>query len=80
MDQGNLCVSVKDDGVGMDAEKISTVLNKDMNINKVGIKNVNERLKLNFGDVYGLKIISEEGRGTEVILVMLSTTERKRLR
>lgn len=80
MDQGNLCVSVKDDGVGMDAEKISTVLNKDMNINKVGIKNVNERLKLNFGDVYGLKIISEEGRGTEVILVMPSTTERKRLR
>ena len=80
MDQGNLCVSVKDDGFGMDAEKISTVLNKDMNINKVGIKNVNERLKLNFGDVYGLKIISEEGRGTEVILVMPSTTERKRLR
>ena len=80
MDQGNLCVSVKDDGVGMDAEKISTVLNKDMNINKVGIKNVNERLKLNFGDIYGLKIISEEGRGTEVILVMPSTTERKRLR
>lgn len=80
MDQGNLCVSVKDDGVGMDAEKISTVLSKDMNINKVGIKNVNERLKLNFGDVYGLKIISEEGRGTEVILVMPSTTERKRLR
>lgn len=80
MDHGNLCISVKDDGVGMDAEKISTVLNKDMNINRVGIKNVNERLKLNYGDGYGLKIISEEGKGTEVILVMPATTERKRLR
>ena len=56
------------------------VLNKDMNINRVGIKNVNERLKLNYGDGYGLRIISEEGKGTEVILVMPATTERKRLR
>lgn len=80
LDHGNLCISVKDDGVGMDAEKISTVLNKDMNINRVGIKNVNERLKLNYGDGYGLRIISEEGKGTEVILVMPATTERKRLR
>lgn len=80
LDHENLCVSVKDDGVGMDAEKISTVLNKDMNMNKVGIKNVNERLKLNYGEAYGLKIISKEGEGTEVILVMPSTTERKRLR
>lgn len=80
LDHENLCVSVKDDGIGMDAEKIRTVLNKDMNMNKVGIKNVNERLKLNFGDGCGLKIISEEGRGTEVILIMPATNERKRLR
>lgn len=80
LDRENLCVSVKDDGIGMDEEKINTVLNKDMNMNKVGIKNVNERLKLNYGDACGLKIISEEGRGTEVILMMPSTTERKRLR
>ena len=73
-------MSVKDDGIGMNEEKISTVLNKDMNMNKVGLKNVNERLKLNYGDAYGLKIISEEGRGTEVVLVMPSTAERKRHR
>lgn len=79
-DGKDLCVSVKDDGIGMNEEKISTVLNKDMNMNKVGLKNVNERLKLNYGDAYGLKIISEEGRGTEVVLVMPSTAERKRHR
>lgn len=71
-------VSVKDDGIGMDEKKIDTVLKKDLNMNKVGIKNVNERLKLNFGDIYGLKIISEKGKGTEVILKMPFIAERNR--
>lgn len=72
----NLYVSVKDDGIGMEEERINEVLRKDLNMNKVGLKNVNERLKLNFGDLYGLKIISEKGKGTEVILEMPSTSER----
>lgn len=78
LEHKNLYVSVKDDGIGMDAEKISTVLQKDLNMNQVGIKNVNERVKLNFGEAYGLQIRSEEGRGTEVILTMPATNERKR--
>lgn len=73
-----LCVSVKDDGIGMDEQKVHTVLEKGLNMNKVGLKNVNERLKLNFGDIYGVKIISEEGKGTEVILEMPCISERKR--
>ena len=71
-----LYVSVRDDGIGMDQEKIIQVMEKNVNINKVGIKNVNERLKLNFGDEYGLKIESKEGIGTEVILIMPFTSER----
>ena len=39
---------------------------------------MNERLKLNFGAGYGLRIQSEKGKGTEVILVMPSTAERGR--
>lgn len=31
---------------------------------------MNERLKLNFGEEYGIRILSEEGVGTEVILSM----------
>ena len=65
-----LCISVKDDGIGMDEDKLSTVLDKGMNMNKVGLRNVNERLKLNFGEEYGIRILSEEGVGTEVILSM----------
>lgn len=80
IDHEYLRVSVKDDGIGMDVEKIDAAFQKDLNMNKVGIKNVNERLRLNFGEACGLKIISEEGRGTTVILTMPSTNERKRLR
>jgi two-component system sensor histidine kinase YesM len=29
-----------------------------------GLKNVNERIKLVFGDHYGITVISEPGRGT----------------
>ena len=39
-------------------------------MNKVGIRNVHERLQLHYGKDYGLQIESEEGIGTEVILVM----------
>ena len=61
-----------------EAEKISEILGKDLSVNKVGVRNVNERLKLNFGAGYGLRIQSEKGKGTEVILVMPSTAERGR--
>lgn len=74
----DLWVEVEDDGVGMDQEKIDQAFNKDLTMNKVGIKNVNERLKLNFGEGYGIKIISQKGKGTRVILMMPSTAERKR--
>lgn len=74
-----LCVSVKDDGVGMDENMISSVLEKGMNMNKVGLRNVNDRLRLNFGESYGIRILSEKGVGTEVIMEMPVTNERKRL-
>lgn len=70
MEKKRLYVSVRDDGIGMNEDKISQVLEKGMNMNKVGIRNVQERLRLNFGEPYGLKILSQEGMGTEVILMM----------
>ena len=65
-----LRISIRDDGIGMNETKINQVLNKGMNMNKVGIRNVHERLQLHYGKDYGLQIESEEGIGTEVILVM----------
>lgn len=74
----NLLICVKDDGVGMNQDKIDQALNKELSMNKVGLKNVNERLKLNFGENYGIRIQSREHIGTEVILVIPATAEGKR--
>ena len=36
----------------------------------VGMANVNERIKMNFGDRYGISIESELGKGTTVSVVI----------
>ena len=33
-----------------------------------GVKNVNDRMKLSFGEAYAIQIKSELGKGTEVLL------------
>lgn len=70
VEEDKLCISIRDDGVGMGEDKINQVLTKGMNMNKVGMRNVHERLQLHYGEAYGLRVISEEGVGTEVILIM----------
>ena len=65
--------TVKDDGVGMDPSKIAelykSMVDKDIIYNKnLGLRNVNERLKLYFGEGYGLVIESKLGEGTCVSL------------
>ena len=53
---------VEDDGVGM--EDLS-VLNKGY-----GIKNVKERIRLNYGEKYGVEVESERGKGTKVTITL----------
>lgn len=36
----------------------------------LGINNVNDRIKLNFGNEYGLNINSQLGAGTQVIITL----------
>lgn len=68
--QNQLFISVADDGAGMDAEKIDHLLDKDTHINHIGVRNVHERLQLNYGECYGLKIKSILGEGTVVTFVI----------
>ena len=74
---GKVCDSlvkiiIKDDGVGMSQEKIKEILDYDHDENKVsfGLRSVDERLKLFFGEAYGLKIESELGKGTEITVTI----------
>lgn len=60
---------VEDNGVGMSQEKCEKILKHDTADNfGIGIKNVNDRLKIYFGDQYGLKIESELDEGTKITI------------
>ena len=65
-------ISVKDNGCGIPKEKLQK-LNSDLGNQvveeyegSIGLMNVNSRIKLYYGNNYGIKITSEEGKGTEV--------------
>lgn len=67
----SLNITIKDDGIGMDSNTIKTVLegtdaSSKLFFKKVGISNVNQRIRHAFGTEYGLVIESTPGKGTEV--------------
>ena len=62
---------VEDNGVGMEQDSIQSYLNSDDGPKKsgnIGIRNVNKRIKLSFGEAYGIKIQSELNEGSRVII------------
>lgn len=65
----NLIYEVRDDGIGIDVKEINLLLEDVGDSNRgLGIKNVNDRLKLYFGEQYGLEFFGGNGRGTTVIV------------
>lgn len=69
-DGEDLKIIIIDNGRGMMKEEIKTSLAHKGQMNKVGLKNVDERLKLIYGEAYGLYIESEKGQGTKITLRM----------
>lgn len=61
--ENNIIFSVKDDGVGMNSARLEEVMENGFGI---GLKNVNERLKLLYGEKHMLNIESRYNIGTEV--------------
>jgi len=64
-------IIVEDNGRGIPEEKLDTILSPFENrkhSSGIGIKNVDDKIKLYFGEEYGLSIHSEEGQGTQVII------------
>lgn len=64
-------IVVKDNGNGIEKEVLDNIFNQDVDINrfsKVGLNNVNQRLKMYLGEEYGLQIISDKDVGTTVII------------
>ena len=68
---GDIVMSVSDNGVGMPPEQCREILHRDAKDKTgIGIKNVNDRIKIYFGEDYGLKIESELDVGTKVEISM----------
>lgn len=73
-------IIVEDDGVGMTEEKLM-LLRKDMNMKNqegthIGVGNVHQRVRLRYGENYGIKISSTEGIGTRVEIVFPKENEK----
>lgn len=68
---GKLIIRIKDNGIGMDEVKLERI-NNDIYDSKrgIGISNVMHRIKLLYGEGYGVKLSSEQDVGTEVVITL----------
>ncbi|MED4533171.1 sensor histidine kinase [Metabacillus fastidiosus] len=67
----NLLFTVKDNGEGFDLKQLDVKhANKRMKLGGVGIKNVDERIKLYYGNDYGIMIDSAIDKGTTVMITV----------
>ncbi len=68
-----ICFHVIDNGIGMEEEELDALRKEvELPVSKrstgFGLANVNKRIKLNYGNRYGLDIRSRKGVGTEIVI------------
>lgn len=69
----NIVFEISDNGIGMDANltiRLNEYIN-DLNdsFHSIGLKNINKRIKLRYGESYGIYISSEYGNGSTVTVI-----------
>ncbi|TBL79976.1 sensor histidine kinase [Paenibacillus thalictri] len=66
--QGVLLLTVKDNGPGIQPELLDKISRGEVVTQGrgIGLKNIQERIRLSFGDAYGVEIDSAPGQGTTV--------------
>lgn len=73
-EQEKLYIEIEDDGVGIEEERLNQIREKlekvDDENKSIGITNVNQRMKLYYGEFYGVKIESRLSMGTKVTLCL----------
>jgi len=75
-----ILIEIKDDGPGIHPDKLEEIKGlldfkpfqhySGLGKKNIGIRNVNSRIKLYYGEKYGLKINSKEGIGTKVTIII----------
>ncbi|MBM7564194.1 cache domain-containing sensor histidine kinase [Paenibacillus sacheonensis] len=71
--------TVEDDGAGMPPDIVERILDQDTQdeFHGYGIKNIQERIQLQYGAAYGLAYESEPGRGTTVRITLPAIVVRR---
>lgn len=77
-DNGDVCFQISDTGRGIgheELERLKAKLNMaytesagQFGRKSIGLSNINNRIKLRFGEIYGVEIESQLGKGTTVIV------------
>ena len=85
----DLWIEVCDNGLGMTEEQVESLLSEKPPVpsrrgSGIGVKNVNERIRLYFGEGYGIVIVSEPDEGTAIRIhlpakLYSETTEKERI-
>ncbi|MGE5613137.1 MAG: cache domain-containing sensor histidine kinase [Bacillota bacterium] len=69
----DIIIRVRDNGVGIPEDKLRQLFDAEYSIDddehtSIGLRNVDTRLKMYYGDKYGLTIYSKVNKGTKVVL------------
>ncbi len=75
----NLWFQISDNGLGMTSQQVDSLLGSKPHVSSrrgsgIGVKNVNERIRLFFGEDYGLTIQSEPDEGTVIKICLPART------
>lgn len=79
MKADNVLIRIIDNGKGIEKETLEKLNSSDIlhDTKGYGIRNVNERIKLHYGETYGVTIFSELASGTVVEILLPFISEKK---
>lgn len=68
-EEDDIIFHITDNGSGMSQEQVDNILRKELTDSKgIGVKNVNDRIKIYFGNEYGIHVESELDVGTKIAI------------
>jgi two-component system, sensor histidine kinase YesM len=88
---GKLCdevleIAIIDNGEGMKTNKINEIMktlqedSDDYDLYSIGLRNVHQRLRILFGEPYGLSVFSKEGNGTTVTIMLPAQSKQEMMK